>query len=74
MNRTRDLETVKALIKVLLSSFVGSFIGAGWVAYAAIQHGASGYFWLPLSAMGAMTACLIMLALYRPFVRARVSN
>lgn len=74
MSRTIDLEKAKVLTRMLLSSFAGSFIGAAWVAYGAIKFGASGSFWLPLSAVGAMTVCLMMLALSRPTARGQILN
>ena len=74
MNKSRDSETLKQLIKMLISSFLCAFLGAGWVAYAAIELGDLGYVWLPLSAVGAVVACGVMLALSRSYFRLHMLN
>ena len=74
MKRSRDFETLKVSIKVLLSSFLAAFIGAAWVAYIAIQLGAEGSVWLPVSAVGAAVVCVIMQALPRPRIDLHLFN
>ena len=73
MNRDRNFSSLKAMIKVLLSSFIGAFIGAGWAAYLAVQLG-KGHGWLPLSVVGAMAVCGLMLVLFRPSFGKRIFN
>lgn len=74
MSRIGDTATLRALIKVLLTSFSGAFLGAVWVAYAALKFGDLSHAWLPLSALGAVAVCGMMVILPRPFFRPGMSN
>jgi hypothetical protein len=52
-----------ALMKRLMFAFIGSFLGAVWAAYAALSLGADMHIWVPLSVVGAFTACTLILAI-----------